>query len=205
MEEKRPNAYFPVFQDKRGTYIYNSRDLCLLPELEKVVKTGASSLKIEGRMKTENYVSRVTWVYRQALDLIKEGKYTEQKKNYLLNELDKTTHRTYTTGFMFLDGKQNPELTENENVGYLRKYRFAGNFESFSEKYGAPVIKARNQIKKGDILDIIQPGKNPLKFKLDEIIDANSEKQIDVANTNARIIITGLGKIDEYALLNVRL
>ncbi len=205
MEEKRPNAYFPVFQDKRGTYIYNSRDLCLLPELEKVVKTGASSLKIEGRMKTENYVSRVTWVYRQALDLIKEGKYTEQKKNYLLNELDKTTHRTYTTGFMFLDGKQNPELTENENVGYLRKYRFAGNFESFSEKYGAPVIKARNQIKKGDILDIIQPGKNPLKFKLDEIIDANSEKQIEVANTNASIIITGLGKIDKYALLNVRL
>ena len=169
MEEKRPNAYFPVYQDKRGTYIYNSRDLCLLPELEKVVETGASSLKIEGRMKTENYVSRVTWVYRQALDLIKEEKFTEQKKSYLLNELDKTTHRTYTTGFMFLDGKHNPELTDNDNVGYLRKYRFAGNVESFSEKYDAPIIKARNQVKKGDVLDIMQPGKNPLKFKLSEI------------------------------------
>src|SRR5665647_2576656 len=119
MEEKRPNAYFPVFQDKRGTYIYNSRDLCLLAELDKVVETGASSLKVEGRMKTENYVSRVTWVYRQALDLIKDGKFTEQKKSYLLKELDKTTHRTYTTGFMFLDGKLNAELTDNGNVGYL--------------------------------------------------------------------------------------
>jgi putative protease len=205
MEEKRPNAYFPVLQDKRGTYIYNSRDLCLLPELEKIVETGASSLKIEGRMKTENYVSRVTWVYRKALDLIKEGKFTEQKKSYLLNELDKTTHRTYTTGFMFLDGKYSPELTDNDNVGYLRKYRFTGNVESFSEKYDGPVIKARNQVKKGDMLDIIQPGKNPLKFKLSEIIDAHSEKQMEVANTNARIIIKGLGKIDSYSLINVKI
>jgi putative protease len=205
MEEKRPNAYFPVLQDKRGTYIYNSRDLCLLPELEKIVETGASSLKIEGRMKTENYVSRVTWVYRKALDLIKEGKFTEQKKSYLLNELDKTTHRTYTTGFMFLDGKYSPELTDNDNVGYLRKYRFTGNVESFSEKYDGPVIKARNQVKKGDMLDIIQPGKNPLKFKLSEIIDAQSEKQMEVANTNARIIIKGLGKIDSYSLINVKI
>jgi putative protease len=205
MEEKRPNAYFPVYQDKRGTYTYNSRDLCLLTELEKVVETGAASLKIEGRMKTENYVSRVTWVYRRALDLIKEGKFTGQKKKYLLNELDKTTHRTYTTGFMFLDGKNNPELTDNENVGYLRKYRFAGNVESFSEKYNEPVIKARNQVKKGDVLDIIQPGKNPLKFKISEIIDANSEKQMEVANTNARIIIIGLGKIDGYSLINIKI
>ncbi len=205
MEEKRPNAYFPVFQDKRGTYIYNSRDLCLLVELDKVVETGVSSLKVEGRMKTENYVSRVTWVYRQALDLIKEGKFTEQKKSYLLKELDKTTHRTYTTGFMFLDGKHNPELTDNGNVGYLRKYRFAGNVESFSEKYGAPVIKARNQIKKGDVLDIMQPGKNPKKFNLSEIIDSNSEEQMEVANTNASIIIKGLGKIDSYSLINVKL
>jgi U32 family peptidase len=205
MEEKRPNAYFPVYQDKRGTYIYNSRDLCLLPMLEKIVDTGVSSLKIEGRMKTENYVSRVTWVYRQALDLIKNGKFTEQKKSYLLKELDKTTHRTYTTGFMFLDGKSNTELTDNDNVGYLRKYRFAGNVESFSEKYDSPVIKARNQIKKGDMLDIIQPGKNPLKFKLSEIIDANSEKIIEIANTNARLILKGLGKIDSYSLINVKI
>ena len=205
MEEKRPNAFFPVYQDKRGTYIYNSRDLCLLPELEKIVETGAVSLKIEGRMKTENYVGIVTWAYRQALDLIKSGKFTDQKKIYLLNELDKTTHRTFTTGFMFLDGKYNPELIDNDNVGYLRKYRFAGNIESFSKKHGAFVIKARNQIKKGDVLDILQPDKNPLKFKLSEIIDANSDKQMEVANTNARIIIPGLGKIDKYSLINVKL
>ena len=205
MEEKRPNAYFPVYQDKRGTYIYNSRDLCLLPKLEKVVETGTSSIKVEGRMKTENYVSRVTWVYRQALDLIKDGKFTEQKKDYLLKELDKTTHRTYTSGFMFLDGKLNAELTDNGNVGYLRKYRFAGNVERFSKKFNESVIKARNQVKKGDVLDIIQPGKNPLKFIISEIIDANSEKQMEVANTNASIIIKGLGKIDSYSLINVKL
>jgi Collagenase and related proteases len=156
-------------------------------------------------MKTENYVGLVTWAYRQALDLIKEEKFNEQKKKYLLNELDKTTHRTFTTGFMFLDGKHNAELTDNDNVGYLIKYRFAGTVESFSEKYGVPVIKTRNQIKIGDMLDIMQPGKNPLKFKLSEIIDADSDKQIEVANTNARIIIQGLGRIDRYSLINVKL
>ncbi|MBU4313527.1 MAG: U32 family peptidase, partial [Actinobacteria bacterium] len=82
MEEERANLFFPVEQDNRGTYIYNSRDLCLLPELKLLVDAGVDAFKIEGRMKTENYVSLTTWVYRRALDYIAQNKFTDQKISY---------------------------------------------------------------------------------------------------------------------------
>jgi len=205
MEEKRPNMFLPVEQDRRGTYIYNSRDLCLLEKLDIIVGSGVHSLKIEGRNKTENYVSLTTWVYRKALDLIAEGKFTDQKKKYLLKELDKSTHRNFTTGFMFLDGKENKELIDNDNVGYIKKYRFVGSVEGYSNKYKSPIIRARNQIKTGDILDILQPKKNPRKIKLRKIIDPATDKFIEVANTNDNIIIGDIGNIDRFSIIKAKI
>ncbi|HAJ95020.1 MAG TPA: peptidase U32, partial [Actinobacteria bacterium] len=101
MEEERSNCFFPVEQDKKGTYIYNSRDLCLLPELDRIVDSGVDSIKIEGRMKTENYVSLVTWIYRKALDMIRENKFNTKNKLYLMNLFDRASHRNFTSGFMF--------------------------------------------------------------------------------------------------------
>jgi len=204
MEEKRPNMFFPIEQDRRGTYIYNSRDLCLLEKLDLIVKAGVDSLKIEGRNKTENYVSLVTWVYRKALDLIKENQFTEKKKEYLLKQLDKVTHRNFTTGFMFLDGKENKELIDNDNVGYIKKYRFVGSVEGYSDKYKSPIIRARNQLKAGDILDILQPKKNPKKLKLQKMIDLATDQLIEVANTNVRIIIDEIGNIDIFSIIKAK-
>jgi putative protease len=206
LEEKRPNTFFPVDQDRRGTYIYNSRDLCLIDRLDEIVDAGVDGIKIEGRMKTENYVSSVTWAYRQALDLIKRGKYNNAKKASLLKELDKTTHRTFTSGFMFNNSKKSsPELADNDNVGYIKKYRFAGSVTGFSEQYDGPVILARNQVKINDILDILQPGKNPVKFKLVKMVNAKSGQPADVCNTNDSFIICGLGKINDMSLVKVKL
>ena len=159
MEEKRPNMFLPADMDKRGTYIYNSRDLCLLEKLDLIADAGVDGVKIEGRMKTENYVSQVTWVYRKALDSIKNDSFSDEEKKFLMGELDKTTHRSFTEGFMFLKDKDNPELTDNDNVGYTRKYRFVGSVNSTSKKYDGTVITARNQVKVGDMLDVLQPGK----------------------------------------------
>lgn len=205
MEEMRPNLFLQVSQDRRGTYIMNSRDLCLLDKLDLVVKTGVSSLKIEGRMKTEGYVSAVTWVYRKALDLISENKYSLHKKNYLLKELDKISHRTYTEGFMFSESRDNPELTENDNVGYIQKYKFTGSVTGYDEKLDGPIIVARNQLKVGDMLDILQPFKNPVKFKLKDLIDLRSRNAVQIANTNDEVIIPGLGKIDRYAIIKAKI
>jgi putative protease len=204
MEEKRQNMFFPIDQDKRGTYIYNSRDLCLLPKLDLLIAAGVDSLKIEGRMKTESYVSLTTWVYRKALGYIKEGKFTRQKISYLMNELDKATHRNFTQGFMFLDDKKHNELTENDNVGYIKKYRFVGVYESFSEKYNGPIIRVKNQFKVGETLDILQPYENPRKFVIKYIYMVNNEEQIEVANPNDLIIICDLGKINQYSIYRIK-
>ncbi|MBM3699802.1 MAG: U32 family peptidase [Actinobacteria bacterium] len=201
MEEKRPNMFLPADMDKRGTYIYNSRDLCLLEKLDLIADIGVDAVKIEGRMKTENYVAQVTWVYRKALDCIKKGGFSDYNKKFLMAELDKTTHRSFTEGFMFLNDRQAPELTDNDNVGYTRKYRFAGSVNSLSSKYNKTVITARNQVKVGDMLDVLQPGKENLEFRVLKITRADTGENITVANTNELIIINGLENIDEFALL----
>lgn len=202
MEEQRPNLFFQIQQDNRGTYIYNSRDLCLLPELKKLTYIGIDSIKIEGRMKTENYVSLVTWVYRMALDHIAEGSLTKQKIDYLMSELDKASHRNFTRGFMFSTDKN--ELTDNENVGYIKKYTFIGTVIKNKEKYGGTVIGIRNQLNKGSVLDILQPGKKPLEFMVDRMVMASNGEEVNIANPNDIIVIPAIKGIDQYSILRAK-
>jgi len=204
MEEKRQNMFFPIDQDKRGTYIYNSRDLCLLPKLDLLIAAGVDSLKIEGRMKTESYVSLTTWIYRKALQYIEEGKFTGQKISYLMKELDKATHRNFTQGFMFLGNNSTGELTENDNVGYIRNYRFAGVYEGYGKKYNGPVMRVKNQFKVGETLDVLQPNENPKKFMIKRILLASTEEEIEVANPNDLVIIYDIGEVNQYSIFRIK-
>ena len=202
MEEQRSNLFFQIQQDRSGTYIYNSRDLCLLPELDKIIDAGIDSIKIEGRMKTESYVSLVTWVYRMALDHIAEGNFTRDKIDYLIHELDKASHRNFTKGFMFSAGKN--ELIDNENVGYIKKYTFIGTVMGDREKYGGTVIGIRNQLNKGSVLDILQPGRTPQEYRVDKIIMASNMEEVDVANPNDVVVIPGLVGLNPYSILRIK-
>jgi U32 family peptidase len=204
MEEKRQNMFFPIDQDKKGTYIYNSRDLCLLPKLDLIVDAGVDSLKIEGRMKTESYVSLTTWIYRKALQYIKEGKFTRQKISYLVKELDKATHRNFTQGFMFNDNNSDRELTENDNVGYIRNYRFVGVYKDYSKKHNGPIIRVKNQFKSGETIDVLQPKENPKKFVVKKMLLANNEEEIGVANPNDLVIIKDIGEVNQYSIFRVK-
>ncbi len=203
MEEGRPNSFFPVDQDKNGTYIYNSRDLCILPELKSLVDAGVSGLKIEGRMKTENYVSLVTRVYRRALDLIKQERFSREKISSLEAELDKCSHRNFTRGFMFLENRK--ELEDNDNVGYIKKYRFVGVYKGFSKQYNGPVITVKNQFREGESLDISQPGEDPKIFKLEKIRLASGDKELETANPNDEVIICDLGKVSVYSIFRIEI
>jgi len=204
MEEKRQNMFFPIDQDKRGTYIYNSRDLCLLPKLDLIISAGVDSLKIEGRMKTESYVSLATWVYKKALQYIKEDKFTSQKISYLIKELDKATHRNFTQGFMFAGSNSESELTENDNVGYIKNYRFVGVYKGYSTKYGGPIIRVKNQFKVGEILDILQPDKNPKNIIIKRMMFANTEERTEIANPNDQLIINDIGDVDQYSIFRIK-
>lgn len=202
MEEERANLFFPVEQDKKGTYIYNSRDLCLLEKLKLLVDAGVDALKIEGRMKTENYVSLTTWVYRKALDYIKNDKFTTDKVSYLNCELDKCTHRNFTRGFMFLKDKS--ELENNENVGYITKYRFIGVYHDFNAEHNGPTISVKNQFRAGEVVDILQPHKDPEKFKIGKLISVPDKKEIEYANPNDRVILCGLGKVSPFSIFRIK-
>jgi putative protease len=202
MEEERANLFFPVEQDNRGTYIYNSRDLCLLGKLKLLVDIGVDAFKIEGRMKTENYVSLTTWVYRRALDYIMQNKFTDQKISYLTRELDKCSHRNFTSGFMFL--KDRSELEDNDNVGYIKKYRFIGIYHDFSNKYNGPIINVKNQFRVGEVIDILQPYKNPKKFMVGKMISVSDNTETDCANPNDSVIICDLGRLNPFSIFRIR-
>jgi len=202
MEEERANLFFPVEQDSRGTYIYNSRDLCLLGKLKLLSDIGVDAFKIEGRMKTENYVSVTTWVYRKALDYIKQNKFTGKKISYLNDELNKCTHRNFTQGFMFL--KDREELENNDNVGYIKNYRFVGLYSGFSDKYNGPVINVKNQFRVKEVMDILQPYKNPKEFIVGKIISVSNNTETGCVNPNEKVVICDMGKVSPLSIFRIK-
>jgi len=201
MEEQRPNLFYNITQESDGTYIYNSRDLCLLPKLDYVVNAGVSAVKIEGRMKTESYVAQTVWVYRKALDLIAEGNFNEKNKEFLMSEIMKCSHRDFTLGFMFLDSFE--ELENNENVKINQNYKFIGTCAREISEDGCTEILVKNQFKKGDIIEIIEPGIFPRLFKVDEIIIKRNRYEFltDEANPNDTVILKGLGNINLFSIM----
>jgi len=201
MEEQRPNLFYNITQESDGTYIYNSRDLCLLPKLDHIVDTGVSALKIEGRMKTESYVAQTVWVYRKALDLIAEGNFDEKNKEFLMSEIIKCSHRDFTLGFMFLDSFE--ELENNEGVRINQDFKFIGTcFKEFSENESSEIL-VKNQFKKGDVIEILEPGILPRLFKVDEIkIKRNNyEFLTEEANPNDIVLLKGLGNINSFSII----
>lgn len=204
MEEERPNLFFNIVEDNKGTFIYNSRDLCLLSKLDLLIDAGVSALKIEGRMKTESYIAQTVWAYKKALEYIKNNEFDENKKDFLLRELNKCSHRNYTVGFMFLNNYK--ELEDNEGVGYIKNYRFTGVCSGVSEKYNLPLILVKNQFKTGENIEILQPGKMPVEKKVKEItvIKNNNDFSSDTANPNDIVILKDIGKINPYSILRVK-
>lgn len=133
VEEKRPGEYFPVEEDDRGTYIFNSKDLCMIEHVPELVNAGIDSFKIEGRMKTALYVATVARTYRKAID-----DYMESEEKYRTNlpyykeEIGKCTYRQFTTGFYF--GKPGPEEQVYDNNEYVKDYIYIGKVESVDEE-----------------------------------------------------------------------
>jgi len=154
VEEKRPGQFFPVMEDGRGAFIFNSKDLCLLEYLPELIEAGVDSLKIEGRMKGIHYVASVVRVYREALDSYREdpGKF-EVKKEWL-SELGKISHRGYTGGFLL--GRPGEDALEAV-AGYVRSHEIVGVVSDVLEN-GEAVIEIRNRVTSGDVVEFI--GKN---------------------------------------------
>jgi len=183
VEEQRPGSYFPVLENDRGTFIFNSKDLCLLEYLPELINAGVDSLKIEGRMKGINYVASVIRAYREALDSYRENPETYVVKKEWLDELKKISHRGYTSGFLF--GPPGQEDHEYQ-TGYLRSHEFVGVVTELSED-GSVIIEVRNRICADDELEFIGRGMASHRFSMSEMTSESGNYPLTVAHPNQRI------------------
>lgn len=207
VEEKRPGQYFPLEEDDRGSYIFNSHDLCLLPYLPLLKELGLASYKIEGRMKSAYYVANTVKVYREAVDVLWEQGEDEFKKRLpsWLIEMDKVSHRDYSAGFLF--GKPGAEAHNIETSNYIREYSFVGRVLEDEEcnqlgknEYGF-WIEQRNNFRIGDEVEVLSPEANPWTFQVTALWDKNGE-QVEVArHPQQKLKIASPSPLKPYSIL----
>lgn len=175
MEEKRPGQYMPVYEDEKGTYIMNSKDLCMIEHIPELYYSGISSFKIEGRMKSSFYVATVIKAYRKAIDeLLKNGRDWRFNPEWM-DDLEKASHREFSTGFYF----DNPGQIY-ENSTYIRNYDIVGLVTGYDEERKIAQIEQRNRVYKGEKVEIFSPHSDTFSMVLDYMSDENGE-EIEVA------------------------
>jgi len=200
VEEQRPGEYFPVLEDDNGTFIFNSRDLCLLEHLPEIVTSGAASLKIEGRMKGINYVASVLRVYRQALDEYCADPAGYRCRPEWMEELSKLSHRGYTTGFLFGEPRN---VGQEYHSAYIRSHEFVGRVEELRTD-GSIVVGVRNRIRVGDSLEFIGPGMRSTILTVELLLlldDTGETTAVAAANPNQRILMQVPFTVDLFDLL----
>lgn len=179
MEEKRPGEYFPIEEDDRGTYILNSRDLCMIEHIPELVEAGIMSAKIEGRMKSIFYVATIVSAYRRAID-----EYYRDPENYKFNpewlsELKKVSHREFTTGFYF--DKPTNKDQNYQTSAYTRDYSFTGLVRSYDHKTGYAVVEQRNKMSIGEEIEVFGPNTDFYKQTLTEMYDLETGEPVESA------------------------
>lgn len=178
VEETRPGQYFPINEEKNGTYIFNSRDLCMIEHIPELVDAGVDSFKIEGRAKSEYYTAIVTYAYRNAIDeYLKNPTDDFKPSQWILDEMEKMSHREYTTGFNF-GPIENGQVTDTG--GYIRNWDVCALFKDYSN--GRLIVSQRNRFFEGDELEVVEPGKKPYKLVVEDLYNLDDDEKVDVAN-----------------------
>ena len=178
VEETRPGQYFPINEEKNGTYIFNSRDLCMIEHIPELVDAGVDSFKIEGRAKSEYYTAIVTYAYRNAIDeYLKNPTDNFKPSQWILDEMEKMSHREYTTGFNF-GPIENGQVTDTG--GYIRNWDVCALFRDYSN--GRLIVSQRNRFFEGDELEVVEPGKKPYKLVVEDLYNLDDGEKVDVAN-----------------------
>jgi putative protease len=199
MEEQRKGVFYPVYENNHGTYFFNSKDLCLIEYIPNLINIGIDSFKIEGRMKSLHYISTVVKIYREVIDA-----YFENMKDYKLNpewknELEKISHRHYTTGFVVPDKER--EITGTSS--YRRLYDFVGVVKEWDKNLSRIKVEVRNKISVKDNLEILQPEGKVFFADVLGILDFNTNEILGSAHANyiVYISISSTDKIEENSIL----
>ncbi|NLW22370.1 MAG: U32 family peptidase [Tissierellia bacterium] len=185
VEEKRPGEYFPVFEDDKGTFILNSKDLCMIEHIPQLVNAGIRSFKIEGRVKSAYYVATVVRSYRMAINEYFKDPHNYSFKKEWMDEIKKASHRDFTTGFYF--GKPTEEDQVYGSSSYIRGYDFVGLVLDYDEKTGLATIEQRNRMFIGDEIEVFGPNKVHFTQRIENMWDEEGN-EIDVAPHPQQII-----------------
>lgn len=199
VEEKRPGEYMPVFENERGTYIFNSKDLCMVEHMDDVLNSGIDSLKIEGRMKTALYVATVARTYRKAIDDYLESpqKYQENMPWYQ-EQISNCTYRQFTTGFFYGKPDENTQIYDNNT--YQKEYTYLGFAEAVDER-GFAQITQRNKFSVGETIEIMKPDGQNLSVTVKGIYDEDGNPMESAPHAQQKLFVDLGTEIDVYDLL----
>ena len=174
VEETRPGEYMPVYENERGTYIFNSKDLCMIEHISDLLQAGIDSFKIEGRMKTALYVATVARTYRKAIDdCLRDQKLYEQNMDWYRNQISNCTYRQFTTGFFY--GKPGDESQIYDSNTYIKEYTYLGIIGG--EKDGLYRIEQRNKFSVGEQIEVMKPDGTDLEVTVRAIFDEEGNPQ----------------------------
>ena len=202
-EEKRPGEFYPIEEDSRGTYIMNSKDICMIEHIPELIDAGIVSAKIEGRMKSIYYIASVIHAYRKAIDA-----YYNDPKNWKFDpewllELEKASHREFTTGFYF----NYPEDAQNyKTSSYIKNYSFTGIVISYDAESGLALVEQRNKMMLGEEIELFGPDGRSFIQRIEEMRDGETGEPIDSApHPQQRIYIRVNEPVSEYYMIRKKL
>ena len=199
MEETRPGEYLPVYENERGTYIFNSKDLCMIDHIPELVSAGIDSFKIEGRMKTALYVAVVTRTYRQAIDdYMRDPKLYESRMDYYKEEIAKCTYRQFTTGFFF--GKPDHDTQIYDSNTYVKAYTYLGLIgESRGDGYYS--LEQRNKFSVGDIIEVMKPDGRDMEVRVKGMTDEDGQPMESCPHPKQKIFVDLGVELSSFDLL----
>ena len=199
VEETRPGEYMPVYENERGTYIFNSKDLCMIEHIPDLIDAGIDSLKIEGRMKTALYVATVARTYRKALDdCQKDPALYEANMEWYKEEIGKCTYREFTTGFYY--GKPDETAQIYDNNTYIKNYTYLGTVEDVDAQ-GRCRIEQRNKFSVGEMIEIMKPDGRNVQAAVKAITDEEGHA-MESAPHPKQVLFADLGtEVKKYDIL----
>lgn len=198
VEESRPGEYMPVYENERGTYIFNSKDLCMIEHIPELLEAGVDSLKIEGRMKTALYVATVARTYRKAIDDCKQDVELYRKNMpWYREQISNCTYRQFTTGFFF--GKPDETTQIYDSNTYNKEYTYLGIIGE--EKDGTYRIEQRNKFSVDEVIEVMKPNGDNIEVTVKRILNEDGEEQ-ESAPHPKQILYVDLGiPVDEFDIL----
>ncbi len=201
VEEKRPGEYLPVYENERGTYIFNSKDLCMIEHLPDMIDAGIDSFKIEGRMKTALYVATVARTYRKAIDdYIKDPALYEKNMPWYLDQISDCTYRQFTTGFFY--GKPNYETQIYDNNTYVVGYTYLGTVLKYEDGYG--YFQQKNKFSVGETIEVMKPNGDNIEVEVKSIKNEEGEEMVSCPHSKQMLFVDLGIELEEFDILRRR-